>query len=181
MLSYPNFFVTQHNHEPNFNILAKVAELAGVDYRVLIMIRDPVKSIISVLNRFLKKSTYNQILQYIDTFASSQRHLLRQIASTDKSFYTCVEYEKFNFHAKNIEDRIFNLPTANWSFSKIALEYFHPSNKTSIADLDKSFTKDGGKKGKETYPITYRQLQDYITDKMYDDYHRLLRVCELLR
>lgn len=181
MISYPNFFVTQHKHEPNMNILAKVAELAGVDYRVVIMIRDPVKSMLSVLNRFLKEATHQQFLQYIDVFASSQMHLLRQIASTDEAFYTCVEYEKFDVHAKNIENRIFNLPATNWSFYKIAAENYHPQNKAPIVDLDRNFTKDNGKKGKKTYPITYRQIQEYIVDKMYDDYQKLLRVCEFLR
>ncbi len=181
MLSYPNFFASQHNYEPNFNILAKVAECAGVDYRVVIMTRDPFNSIISVFKRFLKKSTYKQILQYIDLFALSQRHLLRQIASTDKSFYTCVEYEKFNHHAKSIEDRVFNLHASNWSFHKIAIEKYRPSNRTAVVELNKNFTKEGKKGGKENFPITYAQIQERIKSVMYDDYRSLLRVCEMLR
>jgi len=175
MTSYPNFFTSQHQYEPNLHILAKIAELASVDYRVLVMVRDPVYSIVSVFNRFLKQSSYKQILKYIDAFALSQRHLLRQIGSVDKLFYTCIEYENFGNQSKSVEDKILNLiPDSKWPFSALAKETFAASIRT--IDFSNNLSRSGGK---IFFPITYAQIRDYVRDKMDDDYHRLLSLCEI--
>lgn len=84
-LSYPNRYPDDLPYEPDLNVLAALAEMSHADLRILVLLRHPVNSVISILKSYYgsNKKSHNSIEHYVDVFAKSQHYLLLQLIATD--------------------------------------------------------------------------------------------------
>ena len=91
MLSYPNFGGPNKDlNHPDAYSLAMLAELQGLDFRVLVLQRDPRDIIASVKRRNFGGSSEIRIL------TQSADALYTQLALISPSFYRCVQYAHLN-------------------------------------------------------------------------------------
>lgn len=100
MLSYPNFQMWRSKSldHPDLFTLAYMAEQTGVDFRVIVLLRDAKDILESDLRRHFGWELEGRIL--IDNAAI----LHNQLLSIDRKFFTCIEYEKmghFNTQEKD--------------------------------------------------------------------------------
>ncbi len=174
MLSYPRYFVSQNKYEPNVHILGTLAEYASIDYRVVVMTRDPLNSILSVLLRFTHGSTLNDIKRYIDQFSWTQKHLIRQIEKMDRNFLSCMKYEKMVSDSRNAHNRIFNLNNS-FNFTDAINSVFRDTGKSSMAHQDDKIVTLKG-----AVNITYGDIKSYVNLKMRKDYDYLQQLCDEL-
>ncbi len=176
MLSYPRFFTSQSMYEPNVHILGTLAESALIDYRVVIMTRDPFHSILSVLLRFVPLGANLDVIQrYIDQFALTQKHLLRQIEKMDNNFLSCLQYEKLAVDLRSVYNRVFNL-NGSFNFTGTMNSIYHDSGKSRIVHGDEELV---GFKGK--FNVTYGDIKTHVNLKMRKDYEHLLHLCDDLK
>lgn len=103
-MSYPNFATRQNSYEPNVHILAFLAELSSVDFRVMVLLRDPVMAVKSLWRRFGGPFNNNKVTP--ERFATQQDYLLRQLQGLDSSFFSCVRYENVTSDAFVVDREI---------------------------------------------------------------------------
>lgn len=94
LLSYPNMYTDDLPYEPNLNVLASLAEKSDADLRVLVLLRHPVNSMISILKSYFgtDRKTIHGIEHYVDVFTTSQRYLLAQLEATDPGIHIFIIY-----------------------------------------------------------------------------------------
>lgn len=104
MLSYPNFeqWRSKSLDHPDLFTLAFMAEQTGVDFRVIVLLRDAKDILESDLRRHLGWELEGRIL--IDNAAV----LHNQLLSIDKKFFTCIEYEKMGHFSTKEKDSLRN-------------------------------------------------------------------------
>jgi hypothetical protein len=89
MLSYPNYNgVNKALDHPDLHILATLAEMAGVDFRVIVLQRSAREILSSTTSRDIGGSNEPKIL--IDNAAA----LYTQMLLVDPAFYHCVQYRE---------------------------------------------------------------------------------------
>ena len=90
MMSYPNLFgVDRALQYPNVHALAKLAEDAGVDLRIVLLVRHPGSIVRSGLKRHFEKTQMHAIKMYTLALAL----LSAQLSLLDPSFFACWRYE----------------------------------------------------------------------------------------
>lgn len=90
MMSYPNFGGSlKPIRHPDVALLAQLAEAAGVDLRVVVIIRDPVKVMVSTtVNRH-----FNSFALQVRILRDNQMVLLQQLREIDPQFRVCHNYD----------------------------------------------------------------------------------------
>eukprot|EP00438_Fugacium_kawagutii_P023297 Skav226234 [mRNA] locus=scaffold1218:411728:412411:- [translate_table: standard] len=90
MMSYPNFGgPSRAIQTPDVRALARLAEDAGVDLRIVLMLRDPQKVVNSGLRRRFEGDFLHALKRYTSIFA----FLKTQLDLLDPSFIKCWMYE----------------------------------------------------------------------------------------
>ena len=90
MMSYPNYGGRNKAiRHPDIHMLARLAEEAGVDLRIVVILRDPLHIMVSTtVNRhFNKYETQLRIL------ADNQAVLLQQLREIDRRFWVCHDFD----------------------------------------------------------------------------------------
>lgn len=90
MMSYPNFGGSlKPVRHPDVALLATLAEDAGVDLRVVAIIRDPVKVMVSTtVNRH-----FNGFALQVRILRDNQMVMLQQLREIDPRFFVCHDYD----------------------------------------------------------------------------------------
>eukprot|EP00435_Cladocopium_sp_Y103_P065422 s995_g27.t1 len=90
MMSYPNLLgIDRPLQYPNVHALAKLAEDAGVDLRIVLLVRHPASVVRSGLKRKFEKTLMHAIKMYTSALAL----LSAQLSLLDPSFIACWRYE----------------------------------------------------------------------------------------
>eukprot|EP00438_Fugacium_kawagutii_P029047 Skav222300 [mRNA] locus=scaffold3734:271560:272105:- [translate_table: standard] len=91
MQSYPNYGGGARSiQNPDVRALAKLAEKAGVDLRIVFIVRDPRNVVKSSLKRRFEKDLLHAIKMYTSTLSL----LKNQLDLLDPSFIRCWSYDK---------------------------------------------------------------------------------------
>ena len=85
MMSYPNFDAEESLNHPDVYSLATMAEAMNVDFRVVVLTREP-RDILATLQRRNLTRSYRKILT--DNAAA----LFTQLYMLDRKFFTCIDY-----------------------------------------------------------------------------------------
>lgn len=90
MMSYPNFGGNNKAiRHPDVHLLARLAEQAGVDLRVVVIIRDPASILVSTtINR-----NFNPFHIQLRVLADNQAILLQQLREIDRRFWVCHDFD----------------------------------------------------------------------------------------
>ena len=91
MMSYPNLLgANRALQNPDVRALANLAELAGVDLRIVLLVRHPASVVRSGLRRGYEKSG---LIHAIKMYTSTLSLLSSQLSLLDPSFIACWRYE----------------------------------------------------------------------------------------
>ncbi len=138
MMSYPNFAPFQKIYEPNVHILAFLAEFVQTDFRVMVLLRNPIASIKSVWRRFGKQLNLNNVTP--ERFATQQDYLLRQLEALDRSFFSCVRYENVTVDTYAMEKEILST-TSTYSMGDVMKRiYRKPSASSKSHEVENPYT-----------------------------------------
>lgn len=90
MMSYPNYGgPNKAIRHPDVHLLARLAEEAGVDLRVVVIIRDPTSVMVSTtINR-----QFNKFHVQLRMLADNQAVLLQQLREIDRRFWACHDFD----------------------------------------------------------------------------------------
>lgn len=136
MMSYPNFATRQSSFEPNVHILAFLAELCDVDFRVMVLLRDPESVIKSLWRRFGDVFDRSDVTP--ERFAIQQGYLLRQLQGLDRHFFSCVRYENVTSDAF-VADREILSTSGMYSLGEAVKKVYKrklPSSKGNLPSLE---------------------------------------------
>mmetsp|Transcript_21987 Transcript_21987/g.31583 ORF Transcript_21987/g.31583 Transcript_21987/m.31583 type:complete len:323 (-) Transcript_21987:225-1193(-) len=101
MLSYPNFnFDSKALSHPDVFVMAKLAESAGIDFRIIVMLRGSEAILVSTISRGFGFNQEPMVL--VDNAAV----LYSQLKLIDRRFFFCLEYEKIPTLTKKEKDEL---------------------------------------------------------------------------
>ena len=90
MMSYPNHGgVDKAIQKPDLRLLAEVANMAGVDLRIILLMRDAADIVGSVRKRHF----YSSEMQAIKILELQQASLSNELSLIDPAFVACWQYE----------------------------------------------------------------------------------------
>jgi len=93
MMSFPNFLGPDRAiQNPDIHALAKVAEDAGIDLRIVLLVRHPTSAVRSAMKRNFEPDVMHAIKKYTSSLAL----LSAQLNLIDPSFIACWKYETPN-------------------------------------------------------------------------------------
>jgi len=94
LLSYPAFWGKCKIYRyPDMRIFAKIFEDAGIDFRIVTLLRDPVKTISSNIRRGFHKQFYQYEKGAMRYYTSILKDMALQTEQLDPKFYHCFDFD----------------------------------------------------------------------------------------
>jgi len=136
-MSYPSFMPSCRDLSiPDVRLMAELFETVGIDFRLLVVRRDPLDVLISTtVHRHFGTAIENGAL-YAKVIERSM--IGEQLARLDSAFYECLVYEDLNAIPEKI-GKFINVDgkgNGNWSFHDEVRKVFHHSQSKDYKDKD---------------------------------------------